>query len=894
MGEEKREATKIEVQKLLSAGFITEAKYTTWLANVVLVKKPNGKWRMCTDYIDLNKACPKDTYPLPSIDRLVDGAAGHRVLSFLDAYSGYNQIPMYAGDKEKTAFITEEANFYYEVMPFGLKNAGATYQRLMDRVFHHLIGKCMEVYVDDMVVMSDSLEQHIIDLKEVLHAVRRYDMRLNPEKCVFGVTGGKFLGFMLTHRGIEANPDKCQAVLSMRSPANIKETQRLVGRLAALSRFMPTLAEKTQPMLKLMKKACKFAWDEACEHAFVKLKEYLSSPPILHKPAKGKPLLIYLAISNNVVSTAIVQEHDGQQQPVYFISRVLHDAELRYQTVEKVALALVVTTRRLRPYFQSYEAIVRTDYPIHKMLRRPDLAGRMVGWSVELSEFHIRCEARGAIKAQCLADFVNELAGQTEPNDNTWTLFVDGSSNTKGGGAGIVLQGPNNLLLEQSLRFGFKPSNNQAEYEALIAGLHLAADMGVENLTCKSDSQLLVGHMDGSFQVKDPLLIRYYHVVKGMLAQFKTVRLEHINRAQNSRADLLSKLATTKIKGQHHTVIHATLSQPTVTMIDSNVTEVTKTEDKGWMVPIVQFIQHGEDSGTDDPTIRKKASRFMLIGGELYKRGFSNPLLKCVAENQTQYLMDELHTGICGFHSGSRTMASRILRAGYYWPTLKTDCDRYVQRCTRCQQHGNLLHAKPEELHTIMSPWPFAMWGMDILGPFSPGRGQVKFLLVAVDYFTKWIEVEPLATITAQQVQKFVWHNLICRFGVPKTIITDNGRQFIDKGLADFYKGLHIHHVTSSVEHPQTNGQAEAANKVILKELKKRLGEAKGTWADELLEVLWAYRCTPQSTTKETPYSLTYGVDAMIPIEIGDTSLRRRLFDVNLNNESMLINLDLL
>jgi len=195
------------------------------------------------------------------------------------------------------------------------------------------------------------------------------------------------------------------------------------------------------------------------------------------------------------------------------------------------------------------------------------------------------------------------------------------------------------------------------------------------------------------------------------------------------------------MKGQHHTVIHATLSQPTVTMIDSNVTKVSKTEDKGLMAPIVQFIQHGEDSGTDDPAIRRKASRFMLIGGELYKRGFSNPLLKCVAENQTQYLLDELHTGICGFHSGSQAMASRILRAGYYWPTLKRDCDRYVQRCTRCQQHGNLLHAKPEELHAIIFPWPFAMWGMDILGPFSLGKGQVKFLLVAVNYFTKWIEV---------------------------------------------------------------------------------------------------------------------------------------------------------
>jgi len=164
------EAGKVGVQKLISAGFIKEATYMTWLTNVMLVKKANGKWRMCTDYTNLNKACPKDTYPLPSIDRLVDGAAGHRVLSFLDTYSGYNQIPMYPPDKEKTAFITEEANFYYEVMPFGLKNAEATYQRLMDKVFRHLIGKCMEVYIDDMVVMSDSLEQHVKDLDEVLAA----------------------------------------------------------------------------------------------------------------------------------------------------------------------------------------------------------------------------------------------------------------------------------------------------------------------------------------------------------------------------------------------------------------------------------------------------------------------------------------------------------------------------------------------------------------------------------------------------------------------------------------------------------------------------------------------------------------------------------------------------
>jgi len=225
MGEERRRAVEEEVRKLEGAGFIKEIKYTTWLANVVMVKKISGKWRMCTNFTDLNKACPKDAYPLPSIDRLVDGASGHNFLSFLNAYSGYNQIPMYGPDKSKTAFTTDRANFCYEVMPFGLKNAGATYQRLMDRVFRGQIGRSVEVYVDDMVVKSQTALDHARDLREVFHQVRKYNMRLNPEKCVFRVPAGKFLGFMLTARGIEANPDKCAAITEMRSPRNLKEIQ---------------------------------------------------------------------------------------------------------------------------------------------------------------------------------------------------------------------------------------------------------------------------------------------------------------------------------------------------------------------------------------------------------------------------------------------------------------------------------------------------------------------------------------------------------------------------------------------------------------------------------------------------------------------------------------------
>jgi len=351
-------------------------------------------------------------------------------------------------DKLKTAFITEEANFYYEVMPFGLKNAGATYQRFMDRVFKGMIGRNLEVYVDDLVVKSNFVEQHIKDLVEVFATLNNNNMRLNPEKCVFGVDGGKFLGFILTHRGIEANLKKCDAISTMNSPKNLREVQRLMGRLTVLSRFMPKLAEKAKPILKLLKKTTRFQWDETCEESFNSIKQSLTSPPILQRPDTSLPLIIYLAATEDAVSVAIVQERQREQYPIYFVSRTLQDAETRYQTVGKMALSLLITARRLRPYFQNHRIIVRTDHLVHKILRKPDLAGRMAAWAVELSEYEIQYEPRGPIKAQCLADFAVELQHEADSATIWWTLHIDGSSNIRGGGAGIVLEGPNEIVLE--------------------------------------------------------------------------------------------------------------------------------------------------------------------------------------------------------------------------------------------------------------------------------------------------------------------------------------------------------------------------------------------------------------------------------------------------------------
>jgi len=301
--EERCLVMKEETQKLLSVGHIRKIQYPEWLANVVLVKKANGKWRMCVDFRDLNKACPKDLYPLPNIDALVDSASGCKMLSFLDAFSGYNQIKMHPRDESKRAFMTETSNYCYKVIPFGLKNAGATYQKLMDKVLAPMLGRNVQAYVDDMMVTSHKTGQHAADLEELFATISKYRLKLNPEKCIFGVEAGKFLGFMLIERGIEANPDKCATIIAMRSPTSVKEVEQLTGSVFARG-------EKGHPYFQCLKRNSCFVWTDECEVAFLKLKEYLATPPVLCKPQVGVPLRLDFAVTEWAISFVLVQEQD--------------------------------------------------------------------------------------------------------------------------------------------------------------------------------------------------------------------------------------------------------------------------------------------------------------------------------------------------------------------------------------------------------------------------------------------------------------------------------------------------------------------------------------------------------------------------------------------------------
>ncbi|GKV48228.1 hypothetical protein SLEP1_g55054 [Rubroshorea leprosula] len=842
-GPEKQAAIDEEVQKLLQAGFIRRVEYSEWVSNLVLVKKPNGKWRMCIDFTNLNDACPKDPHPLQNVQLLLD-------------------------DQEKTAFYAGDAIYCYVMMPFGLKNAGATYQKLVQIIFKLQIDRNIEVYVDDMIVTSIRAEDHIDDLDETFQNLRRAQMKLNPLKCTFAVESGKFLGYVVSKKGIEVNPEKVQAVQQMEPPKTVKDVQRLIGRVAALHRFIARSAERCLLFFKALREPKNFHWTVECQHAFDELKQYLASAPLLSKPVDGECLYFYLGVTEEAVSSVLLREENKSQRPICYVSKVLQGAEQNYPLAEKSAFAVVCTARKLWAYFQSHQIVVYTDFPLRKILQKPELSGRLIGWSVELSEYDLKFQPRTTIKGKAVADFLVECAPavvkEKAPEHPVWVLF--------------------------------QTTNNAAEYEALIYGLKLASELKVQNIQVFSDSQLVVGQVNGSCDIRDPQLGRYASVVNRLKSAFVFFQIDKIPRADNHRADELSKLASSQDLNPQRSTIVEILDAPSYT--DSTVEcQLLSTDPSvpSWTTPLINYLQDGElpEDQAAAKLVKRRAAHFTLLNNQLYKRAASMPLLRCLTPYEAEYAVREVHEGVCGTHIGGRTLARKLLRHGYYWPTMVEDAQSYVKKCPTCQFNADDIHMPGEMLSSLTSLWPFAQWGVDLLGPFIKGKGGCTFLVVAVDYFTKWIEAKPLSTTTERKIEEFLFNSILCRFGIPKRIIADNGPQFRAAALRSFCKDYGIELSLTSVYTPQSNGQAESANKIVLRGLRTRVISAHSNWVDELNKVLWSCRTTPSSATGETPFSLAYGAEAVIPVEVGLPSARSDCHDDQINRQLLRENLDL-
>nr|GEU57138.1 reverse transcriptase domain-containing protein [Tanacetum cinerariifolium] len=750
---------------------------------------------MCVDFTDLNKACPQDCYPLLEIDWKMESLCGYPFKCFLDAYKGYHQIQLAEADEEKTAFHTGQGVYCYTKMPFGLKNAGATYQRLMDKAFESQMGRNIEVYVDDLLVKSHTEAEMVRDIKETFETLRKINMKLNPKKCSFGLAEGVFLWYVITPEGIKPCQNKTAAVLQLPSPQTVKEVQSLNGKLASLNRFLSKSAEKSLPLFQTLKKCIKksdFCWTAKAKQAFQQLKQHLSDLPLLVAPNPHEELIIYLSAIHGAI------------------------------------------TKRLRRYFQAHPITVITDQPIKQVMSRPDVAGRLQKWSIMLGEHNITYRPRTSIKGKILADFLNEMPGNASQD---------------GSGAWLILTNQEGVEFTYALRFQFAASNNEAKYEALVAGLRITTQMGVKNVQVNVDSKLVANQVLGMYVAKEDNMIKYLEIVKGLVSRFTTFSISQVPQSRNKKADALSKIASTSSSHLSKQVLVEVLEIKYIT--GKEVTAVIEEEGPTWMTELVNYLKE-------------------------------------------EYVMREIHEGSCSMHVRPRSVVAKAIRLGYFWPTMHKDARDMIRKCSDCQIHRPITRHPQQPLTPITALWPFYKWGIDIAGPFTEGPGKVKFLIVVMDYFTKWIEANAVATITGGQVKKFVWDNIVCRFGIPGEIISDNGKQFADNPFKDWCDKVNITQRFASVKHPQSNGLVERANRSLREGIKARLGEGNKNWVEELPYVLWAYRTMIKSSHGDTPFSLTYGTEAVIPAEIEMPTYRTAAVDVVNNDEELRLNLDLL
>ncbi|KAK3017710.1 hypothetical protein RJ639_003303 [Escallonia herrerae] len=278
----------------------------------------------------------------------------------------------------------------------------------------------------------------------------------------------------------------------------------------------------------------------------------------------------------------------------------------------------------------------------------------------------------------------------------------------------------------------------------------------------------------------------------------------------------------------------------------------------------------------------------------LYKRSFTFPYLRCLTPLEANYALREVHEGICEQHWGGRAVAYKVLRQGYYWLTMHRDALDYTRKCDACQRFSPIPRQSPSPLSSLSNPIPFVMWGMDIMGPFPRATAQRRFVIMVIDYFTKWIEAEALATISEKKCEDFFWNAIVCRFGISCVLVTENGKQFDNPTFRTFCANLTIEQHFTSVAHPQTNGQTEVTNLTLFQGIKKKLDGAKGLWIDELPKILWAYNMTTRTSTGETPFNLSFGTEALVPVEVGLPSLQLITHDPVQNEEDLRANLDLL
>jgi len=751
---------KEEVQRMIEdmrRTDVIEESSSPWASPIVLVKKKDGSTRFCVDYRKLNDVTRKDCYPLPRIDDTLDALSGNKWFTTLDLKSGYWQVEISPQDREKTAFTAGQGLWQFKVMPFGLCNAPATFERLMETVLRGLSYEACLVYLDDIIIIGRTFEEHLKSIRSVFMKLKEANLKLSPKKCKFFQKEVSYLGHIISAEGVKTDPEKVTAVREWPRPQTVHELRSFLGLCSYYRRFVKNFSAIARPLHRLTEAKRPFVWTDDCEKAFKCLKELLTSTPILAYPRPDKQFILDTDASNDGIGAVLSQNTDGNEHVIAYFSKNLGKPDRNYCVTRKELLAIVKAVEHFHHYLYGKRFVLRTDHASLKWLlsfREPE--GQVARWIQRLQEYDFEIRHR------------------------------------KGGSHGNA----------DALSRRPCPANCK---HCVRAEENFGRDGNVRTLRSSvltPDPWSPEGLQKSQWEDQD---------IRPILE--KKINLE----ARPSWQEIASCSPTTKRYWALWDSLH---------LRDG-----------------VLYRKFESDNG--------KVLRWQLF----------------LPKRRVEDVLKEVHNSPSGGHFGVMKTLGRI-RERFFWDRLRQDVERWCKECQACgARKGPKLKTKGR-LQKYNVGAPFERIAMDILGPLPRTIKGNRYILVIMDYFTKWPEAIPIPDQEASTVAEELVQNWVSRFGVPMILHTDQGTNFNSALFGELCRLLRIQKTRTTALHPQSDGMVERFNRTLLNHLSIFVSKNQTDWDMHLPMLLLAYRSAVHEAIKLSPSEMMFGRSLRLPCDL--------------------------
>lgn len=823
----KKEVTK-QIEKMLKQKIIrpSVSPYSSplWVVPKKLDASGEKKWRVVIDYRGLNNVTIGDAYPIPLPEEIFDEIGYSKYFTTLDLANGFHQIEVKPEDIPKTAFSTPLGHYEFLRMPFGLRNAPSTFQRLMNTVLSGLQGMQCLVYVDDIVIFASSLEEHKNKLKAVFNRLRENNLLLQPDKCEFLRKEIVYLGHKISENGVAPNNEKIKAVMDYPIPKSPKQIKQFLGLIGYYRRFVKDFAKIAKPLTLLLKKDAQFQWLSHQQEAFEQFKRILTSEPILQFPDFNKPFVLTTDASNYAIGAVLSQGEIGKDLPIAYASRTLSKSEVNYSTTEKELLAIVWGTKHFRPYLFGKKFFIITDHkPLTWLFNCKDPSSKLVRWRLKLEEYEYEIKYKpGRINSNVDALSRNPVLAIQE-NNETYDTFVkyhyenDTIPDIPLIKDDLFSKFPNALIFSKDL------DENNSNFENLAS---------VHDVTSISDDISLYD----TIPLRNPKNQQTFLLIS---------KLNHFDNL--SYKDLFHSLQ----KLRDH-------------LIEENIDELYLKN------PIEENPYLKQD-------MFNELIQYLFSKHKLKISLVNKPKFKPQTKQEIKTILEENHSSAISGHAGYLRTYKRV-KENYKWPNMKRDIKTYIKSCQSCQiNKGSKSKIAPMQI-TTTSERPFQRLALDIVGPLPVTENENKYIITMQDDLTKYSFAKSIknheAKTVANQLLEF-----ITIFGIPEAILSDQGSDFCSETIKELNRLLKIKHVFSSPYHPQTNGALERSHLTLKEYLKHYINQNQNNWDDYVSLAMFTYNNHIHSSTGFTPFELIFGRKSHIPSSLSSAPEFRYSYD---------------